>query len=337
MKILAAPIIHARTRDVDFRAGLLVKPEDFSDDRTRWARKYILDSTRFFELAGPEGRWAAFCDQKVAVAGVSIRIGQLYRLCGKEPKYDKVNGKRTNYAFIGIAVPKSEIGEAFQVTYPMLLDIFEKYMALRWEEGLDNSALEATRAGYEPMEVPGAEAVCKAQFADFSKRQVYDFSIGTAQSLVSRMLLEMKNHDELSFCWDMPNERSIRDSGFTVVTSRVARGGGLSGEKESAAASQSGGVGEKAASAETRSGGAGAKTASAAARSGGAGAKAASTAAQSGSAGAKAENAAAGSGDSDWDGQQSGKTREQKAAGAGLLIGAAVLVAAAAGLLIWFL
>lgn len=307
MKILAAPIIHARTRDVDFRAGLLVKPEDFSEDRTRWARKYILDSTRFFELAGPEGRWAAFCDQKVAVAGVSIRIGQLYRLCGKEPKYDKVNGNRANYAFIGIAVPKSEIGEAFQITYPLLLDLYEKYMALRWEDGIGGSSLEAIRAGYESMEVPEAEEVCQVEFLDFSQRQIYDFSIGTAQSLVSRMLLEMKNQEELSFCWDMPNERSIRDSGFTVVTSRAARGSSLSGEQERTAA-QSGSVGTKTERA-------------AASRSGGVSAKA----------------AAAKSGDGALDGQQPGKTRAQKKTGAGLLIGAAVLIAAAAGLLIWFL
>lgn len=295
MKILAAPIIHARTRDVDFRAGLLVKPEDFSDERTRWARKYILDSTRFFELAGPEGRWAAFCDQKVAVAGVSIRIGQLYRLCGKEPKYDKVNGNRANYAFIGIVVPKSEIGEAFQITYPMLLDIYEKYMALRWEDGIGGSSLEAIRAGYEPMEVPEAEEVCQVQFSDLSQRQICDFSIGTAQSVVSRMLLEMKNHEELSFCWDMPNERSIRDSGFTVVTSRAARSDSAGGEKERAAT------------------------------------------VRPDTACAKAEKALAKSGDGALGGRQSGETRIQKKVSAGLLIGAAVLIAAVAGLLIWFL
>ena len=97
MKALAAPIIHARTKDIDFRSGLLTIPEHFNNSDVQWARKYILDSTRYFELAGEDGRWTAFCNEDVVVTGVSIYIENLYKKCNRQPCYAQVDGKRRNY------------------------------------------------------------------------------------------------------------------------------------------------------------------------------------------------------------------------------------------------
>lgn len=176
MKALAAPIIHARTKDIDFRSGLLTIPEHFNNSDVQWARKYILDSTRYFELAGEDGRWTAFCNEDVVVTGVSIYIENLYKKCNRQPCYAQVDGKRRNYAFIGFVIQKSDITEAFDVPYSMLLEQYEKYMELRWDDSLDDTSdsLSATRVGYQSINFPTVESISNVlKLYDLRKRQYW--------------------------------------------------------------------------------------------------------------------------------------------------------------------
>lgn len=227
MKALAAPIIHARTKDVDFRSGLLTIPEHFKSSDVQWARKYILDSTRYFELAGENGRWTAFCNENVVVTGVSIYIENLYKKCNRQPCYAQVDGRRKNYAFIGFVIQKSDITEAFDVPYSMLLEQYEKYMELRWEDSLDDTSnsLSATRAEYQSVNFPTAGDVSNAlKLYDRQKKTVLDLGVDSLESILARLMLIMKDECNLSFCSDMPNATSVIESQFQIVTSKNAYG-----------------------------------------------------------------------------------------------------------------
>lgn len=227
MKALAAPIIHARTKDVDFRSGLLTIPEHFKDSDVQWARKYILDSTRYFELAGEDGRWVAFCNEDVVVTGVSIYIENLYKKCNMQPCYAQVDGRRKNYAFIGFVIQKSDITEAFDVPYSMLLEQYEKYMKLRWDDSLDDTSksLSATRAEYQSVNFPTAENVSNVlKLYDRQKKTVLDLGVDSLESILAQLMLIMKDECNLSFCSDMPNATSVIESQFRIVTSGNAHG-----------------------------------------------------------------------------------------------------------------
>ncbi|MDE5696718.1 MAG: hypothetical protein K2I96_04780 [Lachnospiraceae bacterium] len=227
MKAFVAPIIHARTKDVDFRSGLLTIPENFKDSDVQWARKYILDSTRYFELAGEDGRWTAFCNKDVVVTGVSIYIENLYKKCNRRPCYAQVDGRRKNYAFIGFVIQKSDITEAFDVPYSMLLEQYEKYMELRWDDSIDDTSnsLLATRAKYQSVYFPTAEGVSNVlRLYDQQKKTVLDLGVDSLESILARLMLIMKDECNLSFCSDMPNATSVIESQFQIVTSRNAHG-----------------------------------------------------------------------------------------------------------------
>lgn len=227
MKALAAPIIHARTKDVDFRSGLLTIPEHFKDSDVQWARKNILDSTRYFELAGEDGRWVAFCNEDVVVTGVSIYIENLYKKCNMQPCYAQVDGRRKNYAFIGFVIQKSDITEAFDVPYCMLLEQYEKYMELRWDDSLDDisNSLSATRVEYQSVNFPAAKNVSNVlKLYDRQKKTVLDLGVDSLESILAQLMLIMKNECNLSFCSDMPNATSVIESQFRIVTSGNAHG-----------------------------------------------------------------------------------------------------------------
>lgn len=223
--MLAAPIIHARTKNYDFPSGLFVVPEGFSAADVSWARKYILDSTRFFELSGPQGRRVIFCNEELIVSGVSIRIGDLYRLCGREPKYEHVDGKRINYAFIGMAFSKSEVLEIPEISFEYLLEIYEQYMEMLWDKEPGETHLEAVNSVYTSCVFPHAGDGCDIPVMTKDNPQlVIDEKFAELPAIASTIIRQMKDLSDYAFCSDMPNATSVLDSSFYVVTSPNAQG-----------------------------------------------------------------------------------------------------------------
>lgn len=221
MKLKVAPIINGRTREVDFRSELLVVPEDFNRQTTEWARTYITDSTYAFELSGAEGRRVVFCNGQYVVNGLSIRIGDLYRLCGKPAKYDKVNETRTNYGFIGFVLHKKDLQEPFDIPYSAFLEVYEAYMALRWEDSVDKkSSLQHTAAPYTTREFPKAAEIFR--ITEKKPKTVLSNREAARESMVAGTLFQMRTREELAFCSDMPGAKSIRDSGFHIVSAENA-------------------------------------------------------------------------------------------------------------------
>ncbi len=223
MDILAAPIIHARNVKHDFPSRLLVIPDDFSDSDIQWARSYILDSTACMELSGQEGRRAVFCNNKVVVTGISVFIGHLYNACGKTAKYAKVDGNRDNYAFIGFVIPRGMIKKAFDVPLSLLLEGYEKYMNLRWEEESSNGYLDPLRVKYSSIDFPKADDSCNIPIpALWRTKYVLDVNEAPVENILDRVTFEMRRSDGIAFCSNMPNASSIINGRFTLATSKNA-------------------------------------------------------------------------------------------------------------------
>lgn len=222
MKLKVAPIIHARTREVDFRSELLVVPEDFNRQATRWAHMYITDSTFSFELSGSDGRRVVFCNGQFIVNGLSIYIGDLYRLCGKPAKYDTVNGTRANYGFIGFVLHKKDLQEPFDIPYSAFLEVYETYMALRWEDSVDNkqSSLQHTTVPYMMREFPKAAEVFS--ITEKKPKTVLSERAASRESMVAGILLQMRMREELAYCSDIPGAKLARESGFHIVSAMNA-------------------------------------------------------------------------------------------------------------------
>lgn len=223
MILSAAPIIHARTRDVDFRSNLLVVPEGFGSEQVRWARQYILASTRYFESAGECGRRVVFGNRDLVVTGLSIRIADLYEHCGKAPRYHQVDAsKRVNYAFIGFVIPRTCIKEGFDVPESMLLEQFERYMELRWEDALSEpGTLDSTKVPYAQLDFPKAREVSSVLRPGKIPHAIEEAD-HNLDSLCAQAALLAAKRPGFAFCSHIPNSKSAAESAFQVVTAKNA-------------------------------------------------------------------------------------------------------------------
>ena len=225
MIVSAAPLIHARTKNVDFRSNLLVVPSSFDSIDVQWVRKYITDSTRYFELANEYGRKVVCSNNNYIITGLSIRIGDLYRLCNKEPQYDRVDGNRVNYAFIGFALEKHTVTEPIDIPYSAYLEQFEKYMGLRWNDSINESAsLLHTRVEYCNLDFPRAANVSNIlNIAPKSHPVAIDSSLASIEAISAEAIMLAAKCDNFAFCSDLPNATSVVDSQFGIVTSANAK------------------------------------------------------------------------------------------------------------------
>lgn len=222
--MLISPLIHARTKNNDFPSSLLVVPKDFSDQDIKWARKYITQSTRYFELSEKIGRRVLFSNQRTVISGLSIRIQDLYTICNRTPKFDKVDGNRTNYAFIGLAIPKSEITYAFDIPYSIFLDHYEKYMEACWDIPYTEGGLIALKADYVNEILPTAKEVCDIpSITTIKTKCVLDINYASLESMCARITQMMLETDYLGFCSDIPNANSVIESDFSIVTAKHAQ------------------------------------------------------------------------------------------------------------------
>lgn len=226
MKLLAAPVIHARTRDNDFPSSLLVIPEDFSPETASWARRYIVASTGWLELTTDAGRRVVFCDKERIVSGLSIRISNLCQLCGTDDSsYVNINVTRINYAFIGLVFSKAEAAEkCFDLPFSLFLNLYEQYIALRWEEPFVEDGLTALKVPYAEFEVPEQTETCELPLVQPSDpRLVIDAGVADENVLAAAVTAQMQTIDEYSFCSNLPNTKSVTESQFRVVTSPHAQ------------------------------------------------------------------------------------------------------------------
>lgn len=221
MQISTAPIIHARTQDVDFRSNLLVVPDNFNLHTTAWCRTYITESTRYFETVGKEGRRVLFCSDDTVVIGISIFIQNLYDLSHRAPKYHFVDGSRTNYAFIGFAFPRSEVKGPFEIPYSMFLDQYEKYMDLRWNDSdKSKDSLIATKVPFTHMQFPEAKTISTLlNKVPLDSKVTFSVTDATQDEIIAEILSKLTPGFYPAFCSNLPNPTSFIDSHFNFGTS----------------------------------------------------------------------------------------------------------------------
>lgn len=68
-------IVYSRTYEVDFR--LIVIPDYFNDEDEKWAKNYILGTTRSTGSLDVQPRWSLFKDDRYCVIGVTCRASDL--------------------------------------------------------------------------------------------------------------------------------------------------------------------------------------------------------------------------------------------------------------------
>lgn len=223
--MLFAPIVHARTKNNDFPSKLLVVPDNFTNEDISWARKYITQSTRYFELSGKYGRRLIFCNETVIITGISIRIKDLYLACGKPARYEIVDSNRENYAFIGLVIPKEQITEPFDVPYTVFLEQYEKVMDSLWDVPYCENGITSTISQYTFITLPKTENICESipDITSEKTRCVLDNDYASVDSVCAGVTMLMLNKKALGFCSDIPTANTVIESDFSVVTARNAQ------------------------------------------------------------------------------------------------------------------
>ena len=106
----------------------------------------------------------------------------------------------------------------------LFLQLYEQYMALRWEEPFSESGLTALKVGYTEFEVPEQTISCELQIVEpFSPRMVIDTSTAAESEIAAVVTAQMQDLEEYSFCSNLPNTKSVLESRFLVVTSPNAQ------------------------------------------------------------------------------------------------------------------
>ncbi len=220
-----APIIHARTENIDFRSKFLAVPQSFSDEDIAWAKSYIVQSTSCFELAGEDGRFVAFSNGKYAVIGMSSYVGVLAQRCGRETRFAWVDGDRTNYAFVGFVFHRNSEFYQADIAWSQYLEEYEKHVAPRWNEQMGAAQVFLpSRIPFQDMEFSGACPSPPAIMAeaDASIPIVLDANVVEPAQALSMALELMRHRKTLAFCSDVPNVKCIIEGGFSIVTARNA-------------------------------------------------------------------------------------------------------------------
>lgn len=227
MKLNYAPVIHARTKYVDFRKGLLVLPSDFSDTDAGYVHSLVLDSTRFFELAGTSGRRIVFGNGKFIVSGISIVFQELFKLCNKEPEFNRVDHEngRLAYGFVGIVISVSGKHTLFDIPNEVFLDIYSKHIQTRWEETTETKdVFDSKRVAYEEINLPGAVSIADldTQFLNRRGKLLLEDIPEDRDATVAYVLSKALRGERIAFCSDITMPKLIAESGFDIVTCKNA-------------------------------------------------------------------------------------------------------------------
>lgn len=210
----AAPVIHARLKNNDFPSGLLVAPEDFTQEDIRFCRKKITASTGYFEMAGEDGRRVFFCNERYAVIGASITIRRLFEKCGKKPDYVYVDGRRINYGFMGLVIPKSELGAHIAIDFPyqQILNAYEYYMDKLWD--ITTNFTSAERAPYRRLSFEESHMnISSIPGFERGKAAVIDENEISADELTACLMNQTRHLGEFSFCSGAPNVSFVQKGG----------------------------------------------------------------------------------------------------------------------------
>lgn len=227
MKIKFAPLIHARTKYVDFRSNFLITPCDFTEKDIRHAHSLVLDSTRFFELAGNTGRRVVFGNGKFVITGITIIFKELFNLCNTTPEFCKVDREegRLAYGFVGMALPISATQAVFDVPVENFSNIYRNGVAQRWEETTSSDGVfETIESAYSEVEVPAASQIADLDplYMHTSNILILEDDIKEREKIAAYALSRALRGEVIAFCSDIKMPKAIAESGFNIVTCKNA-------------------------------------------------------------------------------------------------------------------
>ncbi|OQW92332.1 MAG: hypothetical protein BWK78_01990 [Thiotrichaceae bacterium IS1] len=123
-----ATIIYGRTYEVDFR--LLVKPHDFNEETTEWAKDHILVAVRSEEeLLKGRQRWTIFQNDNYRIVGVTCMASDL----SVDMNADRVG--RPLYTFVGFVCRQTDNSIFLPaMNIELFKGVYGKYVRPRWLE-----------------------------------------------------------------------------------------------------------------------------------------------------------------------------------------------------------
>jgi hypothetical protein len=129
------PFIHARTKVLDFRTGkFLFSPALFSENKEFNEKLLKVANISVQQLNRREFVRSVYSDREICVVGVTMRIEDLTAAISREVKYSHVDGDRVAYAFIGSAFYIKDSPQCFALSSKKVSEIYENFLAERWDE-----------------------------------------------------------------------------------------------------------------------------------------------------------------------------------------------------------
>lgn len=203
----AAAIIHGRTRYRDFREGLLVRPEDMTEEQAyRW-KKQILRCTREPEemRIGHQVRRAVISDGVFGVVGVAAYFRDIAAGSFED------EGRRPAYGFVGFIW---RIDSFFRPSsFPSTADfkgLAERYVVPRWEEPKNGrNAEKATLLAYK--EGWGEAFTGRGLSEWLNIEEQSETESADSESAVRQALKRAVRGEKVFFCTGLPEQRPEPD------------------------------------------------------------------------------------------------------------------------------
>lgn len=217
MKI--APIIHTRTYSCDFNSEFRVRPSVFLNRDVKWARSLVLEATNSIDSLQGE-RWLIADNGKYRMAGV---VGFLKNICDKcslseeqkkaseELFYDDKG--RLVYAFIGIVIDLTDVGNISNITYDYLWHTYLNIVQPIWKRTYQ----EVITTTFEDIvaDVNGNKPEIKSD--KVGQMEMYEANPIMDYNLFEYYLIN-KSINNFSFCSNIIDINAVKQCNFSIIT-----------------------------------------------------------------------------------------------------------------------
>lgn len=217
MKI--ASLIHTRTFYADFNSDFLVRPDEFTVEDIKWARKNVLEATSYIDNLQGE-RWVIFENAKYRVAGV---VGFIKSICSKcnlsEETYRNSSHLfydekgRLIYAFIGVVIDKDNAQDIGVLSLDYLYKTYYNKILPIWRRTYQDVILEA----FEQVILEDRDNVYSDKCVKIGNKRYYEFNSNKDYELFSHLFNSMWDQN-VSFCSNMNNYNLVKKSSFNIMT-----------------------------------------------------------------------------------------------------------------------
>ena len=224
MTLMAAPLIHSRTKFIDFRNQFFARPEDFNTTDVKEIKKYILSSTTSIEeLDKSDCRKLILTNGDNVIFGITAYMTYFNNISNnalEDILVDK-SGRRGIYLFVGLVVKKCDLNSA--IVFPddrYFVEAIKRYLIPRWEEmSHDEGSLNATLTQYDVcIKSDGLmnSNIMKINTVDINRTMVFPNNL--RETSLNMAIREIVDGKDVSVCTNIP-VYEIKQSFFMNATS----------------------------------------------------------------------------------------------------------------------